>query len=466
MQSQTEENEFRGKYFGTDGFRGEAGVNLTAEHAFRIGRFLGLPQDGRRVRVLIGKDTRRSCYQLEYALAAGVAASGGDACLLHVVPTPGVSWLCSAGKYDYGVMISASHNPYYDNGIKIVNRKGEKAEDALLARIEAWMDSDTVEPAAVREKTGCVYDCAEIRERYARHLLSLATDSLAGQPFTGLRVGLDCANGAAWRMAPFLFRQAGATVYTIGDAPDGLNINAGVGSTHIDALCRIVWEHGLDCGFAFDGDADRCIAVDGDGNEVDGDKILYLFARKLQKEGKLRGNTVVITAMSNLGLSRALEQAGIDCVRTAVGDRFIYECMAANDYVLGGEQSGHILLRDREVTGDGILTALLLAGEMIGSGFAFRDALREMTAQVVSYPQLTESVRVHDKNAALADAAVQAEAERVRVRLGKNGRLVLRKSGTEPVVRVMVEAQDEAICRACCDGLIALLKAAGKGADR
>ena len=236
-------------------------------------------------------------------------------------------------------MISASHNQYYDNGIKIVNRKGEKAEDALLARIEAWMDSDTVEPAAVREKTGCVYDCAEIRERYARHLLSLATDSLAGQPFTGLRVGLDCANGAAWRMAPFLFRQAGATVYTIGDAPDGLNINAGVGSTHIDALCRIVWEHGLDCGFAFDGDADRCIAVDGDGNEVDGDKILYLFARKLQKEGKLRGNTVVITAMSNLGLSRALEQAGIDCVRTAVGDRFIYECMAANDYVLGGERT-------------------------------------------------------------------------------------------------------------------------------
>lgn len=462
MQSQTDKRESFGKYFGTDGFRGEAGVDLTAEHAFRIGRFLGLPREGRRARILIGKDTRRSCYQLEYALAAGIAASGGDACLLHVVPTPGVSWLCGMGTYDYGVMISASHNPYYDNGIKIVNRKGEKAEDALLLRLEAWMDDDAMNPAAVREKTGCVYDCASLREHYARHLLSLVTASPAQKPFVGLRVGLDCANGAAWRMAPFLFRQTGAAVYVMGDAPDGININAGVGSTHTDALRDMVRKQGLDCGFAFDGDADRCIAVDGDGNEVDGDKILYLFAQKLKKEGKLRGNTVVMTAMSNLGLSRALEKEGIACVRTAVGDRFIYECMLANDYSLGGEQSGHILLRDWEVTGDGILTALFLAGEIVRSGFAFRDALQILTAPVLSYPQRTESVRVQDKDAALADAAVQMEAERVRARLGQDGRLVLRKSGTEPVVRVMVEAQDETVCRECCDALIALLKAVGK----
>lgn len=457
MEAGQNRNIFLGKYFGTDGFRGEAGVGLTAGHAFRIGGFLGLPQNGKRVRVLIGKDTRRSCYQLEYALAAGVAASGGDACLLHVVPTPGVSWLCGAGKYDYGVMISASHNPYYDNGIKIFNSHGEKAEDELLTRIEAWIDSDERAPIAVREHTGCVYDCAEIRERYARHLLSVTTESRDAEPLVGLRVGLDCANGAAWRMAPFLFRQAGATVYTIGDAPDGININAGVGSTHIEALCRMVWEHGLDCGFAFDGDADRCIAVDGDGNMIDGDKIMYIFARSLQKEGKLYGNTVVMTGMSNLGLTSALDALGIASVRTAVGDRYIYECMEANGYVLGGEQSGHILLRDREVTGDGILTALLLAVEMVNSGYAFRDALREMTAPVEIYPQLTQNVRVEHKNAVLQNPAVLEEAALVRKLLGDSGRLLLRGSGTEPLVRVMVEAREEETCRDFCKRLAAVI---------
>ncbi len=458
-----------GKYFGTDGFRGEANVTLTAEHAFYIGRFLGWYYSGgrtgqsephRRARVAVGKDTRRSSYMLEYALAAGLTASGADAYMLHVTTTPSVSFVTAQEDFDCGVMISASHNPYVDNGIKLVNRRGEKMDDDTTARIEAYLDGgaaamglDSEElPLATGKAVGRIVDHAAGRNRYVGYLISLAAHS-----YKGFRVGLDCANGASWMIAKAVFDALGAKTYVIGAEPNGVNINVDVGSTHIDALRRLVMDEGLDVGFAFDGDADRCIAVDERGEEVNGDHILYVLGRALRGQGALTGDTVVTTVMSNMGLYRALDEAGIRYEQTAVGDRFVYENMAQNGYALGGEQSGHIILRKYATTGDGILTAIMLMEQIVES----KQPLSVLTAPVTMYPQISRSVRVPDKEAAVSHPAVRAAVEAVSRRLEGRGRILLRKSGTEPVVRVMVESESEEICRACVDEVVEAMRNQG-----
>ena len=453
-----------GKYFGTDGFRGEAGKDLTSVHAWKIGRFLGWyfgkdKTDGEHVRVVIGKDTRRSCYMYEYSIAAGLTASGADVYILHVTTTPSVSYITRLEEFDCGVMISASHNAYMDNGIKLINRNGEKMEEDVLLLAEAYLDGDldalglkTDIPYATGDGIGRMEDYDLGRNRYMGYLMSVVRHSLKG-----LRIGLDCANGSAWRLAPAVFNALGAKTYVINAEPDGLNINRDAGSTHIEGLRQLVTEKQLDVGFAFDGDADRCLAVDEKGNIVTGDHILYLFGVSLKKNGKLKNNTVVTTVMSNLGLYRALAKAGIDTAKTAVGDKYVYENMVTTGTCVGGEQSGPIILSKYATTGDGILTALQMVNVMLDE----RQPLSALTAPVVFYPQVLKNIRVTDKAAVRANAAVTAAVEAVAVRLGDSGRILVRESGTEPLIRVMVECESEALCSELADSVIDVIRQEG-----
>ncbi len=452
-----------GKYFGTDGFRGEAGVTLTSEHAYRIGRFLGwyYSDHGRKkVRVAIGKDTRRSSYMVEYAIVAGLTASGADTYMLHVTTTPSVSYVVAGGDFDCGIMISASHNPFFDNGIKLVNRRGEKMDDETIGQIELYLDGklgelsvDTADlPFAVGEDLGRIVDYAAGRNRYIGYLISLSQYSF--RPF---RVGLDCANGSAWMIAKSVFEALGASVFVINASPDGININRGAGSTHIEALVDHVRENKLDVGFAFDGDADRCIAVDENGNVVNGDHILYILATELKKEGKLTNNTVVTTIMSNIGLYRALEEAGIDYAQTTVGDRYVYENMIQTGNCIGGEQSGHIILSKYATTGDGILTAIKLMEAIIST----KLPLSKLAEPVKMFSQVLKNIRVPSKAAVRENTEIQALVEDIRTKLGNSGRILLRESGTEPVMRVMAEAETEQICEYYVDQILDRIRSLG-----
>ena len=452
-----------GKYFGTDGFRGEAGASLTAEHAYRIGRFLGwyyATSPGKRVRAVIGKDTRRSSYMLEYAIAAGLAASGADVYMLHVIPTPGVSYAVAREDFDCGIMISASHNPYSDNGIKLLNSRGEKMEDATVEKIELYLDgnlsalglSEGDLPFATGDRIGQIVDYSEGRNRYIGYLISLSRHSF--KPF---RVALDCANGSAWMLAKSVFEALGARVYAIGTSPDGLNINRGVGSTHIESLSRYVRENRLDVGFAFDGDADRCIAVDENGAVVNGDHIIYLLGTQLKRNGELVNNTVVTTVMSNLGLYHALDEEGIAYVQTKVGDRFVYENMQETGNCIGGEQSGHIILKKYATTGDGVLTAIKVMETMIDR----KLPLSKLVSPVQMLPQVMKNLRVADKRAVREDEAVKAAVAQVSEELGNTGRILVRESGTEPVIRVMVEAPTIQVCETCVDRILQVIRERG-----
>ena len=457
------------KYFGTDGFRGEAGVVLTSMHAYKIGRFLGWyyaknHSGSDRARIVIGKDTRRSSYMLEYSIVAGITASGADAYMLHVTTTPSISYVTRMDGFDCGIMITASHNPFYDNGIKVINRYGEKLDDNATALIEAYIDGDLETlgvkepdlPLAQRERVGCIVDHVAGRNRYVAYLISLASNS-----YKKLRIGIDCANGASWMIAKAVFGALGAQLTVIGDEPDGLNINTDCGSMHIENLCKKVREEHLDMGFALDGDGDRCIAVDDQGNVVDGDAILYILGNRLKARGMLTGNTLVATIMSNSGLFAALKKAGIECAQTTVGDRFVYECMQNNDYALGGEQSGHIILKKYATTGDGLLTAIMLAEEVCDS----KTPLSKLHEAVRPFPQVTQNVRVKDKDAVLSDPAVTAELEAVRALIGENGRALLRKSGTEPVIRVMIESESEQRCADYADRLVRAIRKGGHAVE-
>lgn len=427
------------KYFGTDGFRGEANVNLTVEHAFKIGRFIGRYYGKEHpCRVVIGKDTRRSSYMYEYALTAGLTASGADVYLLHVTTTPSVSFVVRTDDFDCGIMISASHNPYSDNGIKLFNSRGEKMEDEVLEEIEKYIDGEIPElPLAHGDKIGRASDYSAGRNRYIGYLISLAVHS-----FKGKRIGLDCANGSAFTLAKSVFDALGAKTYVISNKPDGFNINTNCGSTHIGNLVALVKEEQLDCGFAFDGDADRCLAVDEKGNIVDGDKILYIYGSYLKERGKLENNTVVTTVMSNLGLYKAFDRLGINYEKTAVGDKYVYECMNEKGYILGGENSGHIIFSKYANTGDGIITALKLMQVMCSK----KATLSELCKGMTTYPQLLKNVRVTDKSVVLNDEDVKAAVKAAEEALGDNGRVLVRPSGTEPLLRIMVEASSEELC--------------------
>ncbi len=446
-----------GKYFGTDGFRGEANKTLTAEHAYKIGRFLGWyyqhKDDEERCKVVIGKDTRRSSYMFEYALVAGLTASGADAYLLHVTTTPSVSYVARTEGFDCGIMISASHNPYYDNGIKLINGNGEKMDEETILKVEEYLDGKMEElPYAQRDRIGCTVDHAAGRNRYIGYLISLATRS-----YKDKKVGLDCSNGSAWMIAKSVFDALGAKTYVINDQPDGLNINMDCGSTHIEHLQKFVVDNGLDAGFAFDGDADRCLCVDENGKVVDGDAIIYIYGCYLKDRGKLLGNKVVTTVMSNFGLYKALDAKGIEYEKTAVGDKYVYENMIANGYRLGGEQSGHIIFKKYATTGDGILTALKMMEVMLEK----KATLSELAAPFVIYPQVLKNVRVVDKAVVNADADVQAAVAEVAKLLGDDGRILVRESGTEPLIRVMVEAGDMETCRKYVDQVIDVIAAKG-----
>lgn len=446
-----------GKYFGTDGFRGEANVNLTVEHAYKVGRFLGWfygknHEDG-KAKIVIGKDTRRSSYMFEYSLVAGLTASGADAYLLHVTTTPSVSYVTRTEDFDCGIMISASHNPYYDNGIKLINDKGEKMREDVIGEIEKYLDGEMAElPFATREKIGCTVDYAAGRNRYMGYLMSLAIYS-----FKGMRIGLDAANGSAWSLAKSIFDALGAKTYVIHAEPDGLNINNSCGSTHIESLCELVKREHLDAGFAFDGDADRCLCVDENGNVINGDHILYIYGCYMKERGKLVDNKVVTTVMSNFGLYKAFDAVGIDYEKTAVGDKYVYECMSKNGYRLGGEQSGHIIFSKYATTGDGIITAIKMMEVML----AKKKTLGQLAAPVVIYPQVLKNVRVTDKTEAQNDADVRAAVEAAAEKLGENGRILVRESGTEPVVRVMVEADSVETCEKYVDDVIEVIKNKG-----
>ena len=431
-----------GKYFGTDGFRGEANVTLTVEDAYKVGRFLGWYYGQKtkadRCRVVIGKDTRRSSYMFEYSLVSGLTASGADVYLLHVTTTPSVSYVVRNEEFDCGIMISASHNPYYDNGIKVINGRGEKLEEETIEKIESYLDGEMGEiPFAKRDAIGRTVDYAAGRNRYIGYLISLATRS-----FKNMRVGLDCANGSASAIAKNVFDALGAETHVINNTPDGLNINTNCGSTHIEGLQKYVVENHLDVGFAYDGDADRCLAVDSEGKLVDGDKILYVCGKYMKEQGTLVNNTVVTTVMSNFGLYKAFEREGISYEKTAVGDKYVYENMSQNGHCLGGEQSGHIIFSKHATTGDGILTSLKLMEVILEK----KETLAKLADEVQIYPQVLKNVRVKDKEAAQADRDVQAEVQKVSDALGDTGRILVRPSGTEPLIRVMVEAPTDEIC--------------------
>ncbi|KAI4442782.1 phosphoglucosamine mutase [Schaedlerella arabinosiphila] len=443
-----------GKYFGTDGFRGEANVVLTVEHAFKVGRYLGwyFGQE-HKARIVIGKDTRRSSYMFEYALAAGLTASGADAYLLHVTTTPSVSYVVRTEDFDCGIMISASHNPYYDNGIKVINKKGHKMEAEVEEKIENYIDGGTGElPLAAKEQIGRTIDYAAGRNRYIGHLISLATRS-----FKDMRIGLDCANGSASSIAKSVFDALGAKTYVISNEPDGLNINQNCGSTHIEVLQEFVKEKKLDAGFAYDGDADRCIAVDENGKIVDGDLVLYMCGKYLMEQGRLAGNTIVTTVMSNLGLYKACDKIGMKYEQTAVGDKYVYENMMNNGFVLGGEQSGHIIFSKHARTGDGILTSLMIMEVIMEK----KQTLAKLCEDVKIYPQLLKNVRVTDKKTARENPAVQKAVDDVAAALGSDGRILVRESGTEPVIRVMVEAATDEICRQHVEQVIDVIRAEG-----
>lgn len=437
-----------GKYFGTDGFRGEANVVLTAKHAFKIGRYLGWLYNERRhsgtsqpARIVIGKDTRRSSYMLEYALAAGITSSGADAYLLHVTTTPSVAYVTKADGFDCGIMISASHNPFDDNGIKLINDQGEKMDDETITLVEDFLDGKTgIPPYATGANIGRTVDYIAGRNRYMGYLISLGRYS-----FKGKRIALDCANGSAWNLAPQVFNALGAKTFVINAEPDGTNINRNAGSTHIEHLQQYVKENGLDAGFAYDGDADRCLCVDEHGEVVDGDKILYIYAHYLKERGELDTNTVVATVMSNIGLFKALDEQGIDYAKTAVGDKNVYEYMAQHHNCIGGEQSGHIIFSKYASTGDGILTSLMMMEVML----AKKQTLAELAAPVRIYPQVLENVRVIDKRIVLSAPLIQQAIAQAEAVLQGNGRMLVRPSGTEPLVRVMAEAADTDTCRRC-----------------
>ncbi|MBR0205144.1 MAG: phosphoglucosamine mutase [Clostridia bacterium] len=444
-----------GKYFGTDGFRGEVNKVLTVEHAYKIGRFIGWYY-GRdhKASVVIGKDTRRSGYMLEHALISGITASGADAYMLHVTTTPSVSYITRIDDFDCGIMISASHNPYYDNGIKLINGNGEKMEDEVQDLCEKYLDGEMGElPLAEREKIGKAVDYAAGRNRYIGYLISLATHS-----YKHMRVGLDSANGSTWQIAKSVFDALGADTYVVGNTPDGLNINKDCGSTHIENLQKLVKENHLDVGFAFDGDADRCLAVDEKGNVVNGDHILYIYAGYMQERGKLGGSKVVTTVMSNFGLYKALDARGIGYEKTAVGDRYVYENMRANGHRIGGEQSGHIIFSKYATTGDGLLTAIKIMQVILDR----KTPLSRLAEPCQMYPQVLKNVVVKDKDETMNDPRVQAEVKAAEERLGNTGRVLLRKSGTEPVLRVMSEATTKEACEREVDAIIHAMEEAGQ----
>ena len=443
-----------GKYFGTDGFRGEANVNLTAMHAFKVGRFIGWYY-GRfhKCSVAIGKDTRRSSYMFEDALSAGLTSTGADVYLLHVTTTPSVSYIVKTEDFDCGIMISASHNPYYDNGIKLINGKGEKMEQNFIDEVEKYIDADFDSiPYATMDKIGRTIDYFAGRNRYMGYLMTLAKNS-----FRNIKVGLDCSNGSAWTIAKSVFDALGADTYVINNEPNGVNINMGCGSTHIEALQKFVKEKKLDIGFAYDGDADRCFCVDDQGNVVNGDLILYVCGVYLKQNGELDNNTVVTTVMSNIGLYKAFDAVGIKYEKTAVGDKYVYECMRKNDYRLGGEESGHIIFSKYATTGDGILTSIKLMEVMISS----KRKMSELINPVTIYPQCLKNVKVASKPEARNDADVQKAVDEVAQQLGNDGRILIRESGTEPVVRVMVEAGSTEECEKYVDQVIEVIKSKG-----
>ena len=446
-----------GKYFGTDGFRGEANVTLTVDHAFKVGRFLGWyygkNHENGKAKIVIGKDTRGSSYMFEYSLVAGLTASGADAYLLHVTTTPSVSYVARTEDFDCGIMISASHNPFYDNGIKLINAAGEKMKEDVIAEIEKYLDGELGEiPYATRENIGCTVDYTAGRNRYMGYLMSLAIYS-----FKGIRVGLDASNGSAWTLAKAVFDALGAKTYVINAAPDGTNINANCGSTHIEGLQDLVRREHLDVGFAFDGDADRCLCVDEKGEVITGDHILYIYGCYMKDRDKLVGNKVVTTVMSNFGLYKAFDAVGIEYEKTKVGDKYVYECMSENGYRIGGEQSGHIIFSKYATTGDGIITALKMMEVML----AKKKTLSELAAPLVIYPQVLKNIRVTDKTQAQDDADVKAAVEAVANALGADGRILVRESGTEPVVRVMVEAGSTEECEKYVDQVIEVIKSKG-----
>ena len=449
-----------GKYFGTDGFRGEANVTLLPEHAYRVGRFLGwyFKKDSEReCRIIIGKDTRRSGYMLEYALAAGVTASGANAYLLHVTTTPSVSYITRSERFNCGIMISASHNPFYDNGIKLINGYGEKMQQEVIDQVEDYLDGKGPEvPLATRADIGRTVDYVEGRNRYMGYLISQAVYSLRG-----LKVGLDCANGSAWSIAPGIFNALGAETHVMNNKPDGANINQDCGSTHMEGLQKFVVENQLDVGFAYDGDADRCLAVDEKGNVIDGDLILYIYGRYMKERGKLLNNTIVTTVMSNFGLYKALDEIGINYVKTKVGDKYVYEEMEKHGHRIGGEQSGHIIFSKYANTGDGILTSLKLVQVMLDR----KKTLSELAEPVKIYPQVLKNTKVKDKEAALNDPEVKAAVAQAEAQLGDTGRILLRESGTEPLIRVMAEAESQEICEKIVDQIIELIRARGHEAQ-
>ena len=457
-----------GKYFGTDGFRGEANVNLTADHAFKVGRFLGwyYTQLKRRngsdgpARIVIGKDTRRSSYMFEYSLVGGLVASGADAYLLHVTTTPSVAYVVRTDGFDCGIMISASHNPYYDNGIKLINGSGEKMDESIIALVEAYIDGELVAfdrrweelPLARKELIGRTVDYVSGRNRYIGYLISLGMYS-----FKGIKVGLDCANGSSWNIAKNVFDALGAKTYVINAEPDGYNINTNAGSTYIEVLQKFVVENGLDVGFAYDGDADRCLCVDEKGNVITGDHILYIYGKYMKERNKLLGNTVVTTVMSNFGLYKAFDELGIEYAKTAVGDKYVYEYMMNNGCRLGGEQSGHIIFSKYASTGDGILTSLKMMEVMM----AKKKTLNQLCEGLTIYPQILKNVKVADKAVAQADPDVQAAVAEVAAKLGDSGRILVRESGTEPKIRVMVEAESLETCREYVDHVVETIKRKG-----
>ena len=459
----------KNKYFGTDGFRGEANLNLTSMQAYKVGRFLGwyfssklsgCKEAGYRPKIVIGKDTRRSSYMLEYSIVAGITASGADAYMLHVTTTPSVSYVTRQDEFDCGIMITASHNPFYDNGIKVINKYGEKLDDETTALIEAYIDGNLAAlgiqgdalPLAHRERIGCIVDYSAGRNRYVGYLISIASNS-----YKKLRIGLDCANGASWMIAKSVFDALGAQTVVIGNEPDGLNVNNGCGSTCPEKLCALVKEQHLDVGFAFDGDADRCIAVDENGNVIDGDAMMYILANRLKSRGMLNKNTVVATVMSNSGFFASLKKLGIDCDQTKVGDRFVYESMQNNDFSLGGEQSGHIILKKYATTGDGILTAIMLAEEMCDR----KSTLAKLSEELMLYPQHLVNLRVKSKDDVMNDSEVLAAEQRVNGLINGNGRALLRQSGTEPVIRIMIEAETSELCEEYAEMIAKVIRERG-----
>ena len=457
-----------GKYFGTDGFRGEANCNLTADHAYKVGRFLGWyygelkrrNNDTTKPKIVIGKDTRLSSYMFEYSLVGGLVASGADAYLLHVTTTPSVAYIARVDNFDCGIMISASHNPYYDNGIKLINRHGEKMDEETIGYVEQYLDGCleifdnkyTDIPFAHKDDIGRTVDYVSGRNRYIGYLISLGVYS-----FRGIKVGLDCANGASWNVAKSVFDALGAETYVINNSPNGTNINNNCGSTHIEGLQKFVVDNKLDVGFAYDGDADRCLAVDEKGNVITGDHILYIYANYMKDRGKLLTNTVVTTVMSNFGLYKAFDKCGIDYAKTKVGDKYVYEYMVKNGCRIGGEQSGHIIFTKYASTGDGILTSLKMMEAMI----ARKKPMSELAKDRIIYPQVLKNIRVVDKSTVQNDPEVQAKVQEIADRLSDTGRILVRESGTEPLIRVMVEAESEKECHDYVDEVIDLIKAKG-----